>query len=147
MISLKIAQIRNPKFTEAFQMLGGDRTLPLAVKSSIGRIAKAIDTARSESEDTFKEMIKTYAVISKNENGSEQWSIPEDKMKEWEKEVKVFGESVITLPFPKINFEHFQNTQLSGFELVMLEDLLHGLDGDAPQPTLKIVDQSPEATH
>lgn len=127
MIEIKLAQLRAPGFSQAYQKLMKTEGLSQKVAYHVARVGALLEVELKAAEQAHQQLVQKWAEF-KNENGETFWKVPEEKLLGWTEANKSFHEAVATIPKNKIMLGDLEKANLSPQEYLVLEPVLNGFE-------------------
>lgn len=127
MIEIKLGQLRNPSFTQAYHKLMNTSGLQPKAAYHVARVGALLEQELKTANEAHDVLVKKWAEF-KNENGQSFWKVPEDKLEGWTKENEEFHQATATVDKRKIMLAEIDSAALTPAEYLALEPVLGGLE-------------------
>ena len=127
MIEIKLAHLRSPSFSMAFQKLMGAQGLEPKSAYHIARVGSLLETELNAANVEHDKLIKQWAEI-KNEDGKAMWQVPEEKQADWIEANKNFHEALVKVDKRKILLSEVAQAGLTPVDFLALEPVLTGFE-------------------
>jgi hypothetical protein len=123
--------LRNFALQQAIQKLFRyDSFKDVKVIQSISKLGKKLDEAKSESDEVFKKLVKSYAVL--DEKGEIKldtkgaFEVPDEKTAEWSEKIKEYDATMVEFDAPKLSADKLVKLgcPLSALDLTAMEAFL-----------------------
>lgn len=118
MIELTWGQVfRNQQLNMAMQKLSNTTVLDFKTVYHIARIVSKLDQAQREADGLFQKLLAKHG--DKDDKGN--YTIPEEKRTEFDKEFDEFKATVFTIDKNKLNLSDLSGVGLTAAEILVLE--------------------------
>lgn len=124
MIEIKLSELRNPQFSQAYQKLMTTSGLDPRVAYHIAKLGTDLEKELATANEAHDKLVQQWGTLTEEEGGKKFWKIPDEKVTDWAEANRSFHEAVVDIPRRPIFLAQIEKAGLSPVDFLALEPVI-----------------------